>query len=210
MRAVNLLPKDEARSSRGLPSPWIMLSATVPVIAGTLVYLGYSSEHSKVTERKSELAIVQAQIDKLSRAQAGLQAQSVLVGLRSTREAALQDALSKSVAWDVTLKDLARVLPPGVALTSLSAQSPTPAASGPMSTPLAATSSSAGIALQGTAQNHGQIAEVLERLSLLPMLTNVTLGTTSTTVNTSGPPQVTFQLSATIQPTQPAPPGGGS
>jgi Tfp pilus assembly protein PilN len=207
MRAVNLLPKDEARSSRKLPSPWIMLSATVPVAAVALVYLGYSSEHSKVTERKTELAIVQAQLDKVNRAQAALQAQSALVGLRSTRQSALQDALSKSVAWDLTLTDLARVLPPGVALTSVSAQSPTPAAAAPPVPGAQASTGSGGLTLQGSAQSHDQIADLLERLSLLPMLTNVTLGSTSTVANEAGPPQVTFQLTATIQP-MPMPQGG--
>jgi Tfp pilus assembly protein PilN len=205
MRAVNLLPKDETRSSRGLPSPWIMLSATVPVVAVTLVYLGYSSEHAKVAQRKSELAVVQAQLDKAHRAQASLQAQSALVGLSSSRQAALQDAISKSVAWEVTLSDLARVLPPGVALTSLGAQSPTPAGVAASTVPGALPSTvAAGLTVAGTAQSNDQIAALLERLSLLPMLTNVTLGNTATVQNESGPPQVTFQLTATIQPMQQA------
>ena len=75
------------------------------------------------------MSAVQARLDQFTAKQAGLQAQGDLVGLRSKRQAALQDALSKSTAWNVMLQDLARVLPKGVSLTNLSAQSPTPSAS---------------------------------------------------------------------------------
>ena len=205
MRAVNLLPKDEPRSSRGLPSPWVLLAATVPVVAGSLVYLGYSSEQAKVSDKRAELVVVQAQIAKLSGAQAGLKAQSALVGLRATRQTALADALAKSMPWDVTLGDLARVLPTGVSLTSLNALSPTPAASS-AATSAATASASAGFSLQGVAQNHDQVAELLERLSLLPMLSDVTLGMTSTVQSDKGPGQLAFQVTAAVHP----PPTGGA
>jgi Tfp pilus assembly protein PilN len=201
MRAVNLLPRDDARARRGLPSPWVMVAATAPVVAGCLVYVGYSTEHSKVVDKRTELAAIQARLDSLTRAQAGIAAESGLVGVRSQRIAALQDALSKSMVWDVTLEDLARVLPKGVSLTSLSAQSPTPAASAVTTTGLPApvpTNTPQTFNLVGLAKTHDQVAEVLERLSLLPMLTNVTLGNTSTvTVTTPGPTPTAANLGAT-------------
>ncbi len=49
------------------------------------------------------------------------------MSVRASWEAALQDALSKQMPWDVTLDDLARVLPSDVWLTALSVQTPTPA-----------------------------------------------------------------------------------
>lgn len=224
MRAVNLLPRDEARSGPGLPSPWVLLAAAVPVVAGSLVYLGYSTEHATVADKRAELAAVQTRLDQFTAKQAGLQAQGDLVGLRSKRQAAFQDALSKSTAWNVMLNDLARVLPKGVSLTNLSAQSPTPSAS-KVAAATSSTSASPAPAplptsftIVGTANSHDQIAQLLARLSLLPMLTNVTLTSTSTvtpstaTAATStstgekapakkaGPPQVSFFVSAGIVP----------
>lgn len=187
MRAVNLLPKDDSWTRRGLPSPWIMLAATAPLVAGCLVYFGYSSEHSKAVDKQAELASLQAQVDALTTRQSGLAAESSLLSLRNQRGAALQDALSKSMPWDIALLDLARVLPAGVSLTSLSAQSPTPAGS---STPVAAAPSTSGpqsFNLSGVAPSNDKVAELLERLSLLPMLTNVTLATTTTTSATVAP-----------------------
>jgi Tfp pilus assembly protein PilN len=195
MRAVNLLPRDDARTSRGLPSPWVLLAATVPVLAGGLVYLGYSHEHATVAEKKAELAIVQAHLDHMTSLQAGVAAQSSLYSLRGQRSAALQDALSKQMPWDVTLEDLARVMPKGVFLTGVSATSPTPSATAPApitgtTTPTPTTPAVVAqtFTLNGTAANHDQIAQLLERLSLLPMITNVTLSSTQTTTTSAPPP----------------------
>jgi Tfp pilus assembly protein PilN len=186
MRAVNLLPKDDARARRGMPSPWVLLAATVPVVAGSLVYLGYSSEHSTVADKQAQLAVVQAKLASLSSLQGGAASQATLLTLKGARSLAIQDALSKSMPWDVTLEDLARVLPKGVSLQSMSATSPTPSAAASTGLPPTPTATPASapqtFAITGNAQNHDQVAELLERLSLLPMLTNVTLTSTSTAV----------------------------
>ena len=204
----------------------MLLAAALPVVAGSLVYLGYSTEHAALANKRAELAAVQVRLDKFTAKQAGLQAQGDLVGLRSKREAALEDALSKSTAWNVMLQDLARVLPKGVSLTNLSAQSPTPSASvaraSAVTSPISASTATAPLptsfTLVGIASSHDQIAHLLARLSLLPMLTNVSLTSTSTvtpstaTAATStatgekapakkaGPPQVTFFVSAGVVP----------
>lgn len=209
MRAVNLLPRDDARGGRSLPSPWVMLAATAPVVAGCLVYVGYTTEQSKVVDKRTELAAIQSRLDRLASAQSGLVAESSLVGLRGQRIAALQDALSKSMAWDVTLQDLARVLPKGVSLTSVSAQSPTPSAAAAPATgvPAAApVSAPQTFNMVGLAATHDQVAELLERLSLLPMLTNVTLISTSTvTVTAPAPTPTAANLGVTTKTTK-APP----
>jgi Tfp pilus assembly protein PilN len=188
MRAVNLLPKDEARTRRGMPSPWVLLAATVPVVAGSLVYLGYSSEHSTVADKQAQLAVVQARLASLSSLHGGAASQATLLTLKGQRSLAIQDALSKQMPWDVTLEDLAHVLPKGVSLLTMSAASPTPSAAASTGLPPvapAAGSAPMTFSITGNAQNHDQVAELLERLSLLPMLTNVTLGSTSTVAGTS-------------------------
>ena len=44
MRAVNLVPKNEGRGARSLPSPWILVAALAPILAIVIVVLGYSHE----------------------------------------------------------------------------------------------------------------------------------------------------------------------
>jgi Tfp pilus assembly protein PilN len=202
MRAVNLLPKDDPRTRRrGLPNPWVLLSVAAPLVAGGGVYFAYSSEHSSVASRSAQLAAVQSRLAALTPAVSNAAAESGLLSQRASREAALQDAVAKGMPWDVTLDDLARVLPKQVWLTSLSAQSPTPAS---VATPTGAASSSggpAGFTLQGFAHSQTEVADLLARLSLLPMLNNVSLASTSTSQPTgaTGPSTVQFEVTAGLQ-----------
>jgi Tfp pilus assembly protein PilN len=133
----------------------------------------------------------------------------------------LQDALGRRVAWDATLNQVARVLPPDMWLTELDAQSPTPttisATSGATSSSASSTSTtttstttttdstpppvpaaaSAIFSLSGYAFTNEGVAQVLARLALVPTLTNVTL--VSTASMAIGTKQVVqFQVSAAI------------
>src|SRR5438445_4041678 len=103
MRAVNLLPKDEARDRRGLPSPWVMLSAAAPLLAGSVVYLGYSKEHASLVDKRGELSAVRARLATVKSATSMAADQTSLVGERTKRQLALEDALGKVMPWDVTL-----------------------------------------------------------------------------------------------------------
>jgi Tfp pilus assembly protein PilN len=200
MRAVNLLPGDDPRTRRrALPGPAVLLSAAAPLVAGGAVYLGYSHEHSTVTSKQAELAAVQHRITALTPALASTAAETGLVGERSSRQAALQDALSKAMPWDVTLTDLARVLPKQIWLTSLSANSPTPASAAAPTPATPSTSGPAAFTLQGIAHSQAQVADLLARLSLLPMLNDVSLASTATSTTTGGPTLVQFEVTAGLQ-----------
>ena len=199
MRAVNLLPKDDPRTRRrGLPSPWVVLSVSAPLVAGGVVYLGYSREHSSVASRQAELAAVNSRLAAVTPAPSNAAAEAGLLSQRASRQAALQDVLAKAMPWDVTLDDLARVLPKTVWLTQLSAQSPTPASG---TTGTGAPGGPAGFTLQGFAHSQAAVADLLARLSLLPMLNNVSLASTSTSQSTTatGPSTVQFEVTAALQ-----------
>ena len=126
---------------------------------------------------------------------------------------ALQDALGRRVAWDRILDQIARVLPANVWLTQLNAMSPTPTTAAPPPAPTTTTSSSSSsssttpvvpaapsalFTLTGYAYSHDDVAHLLARLALVPSLTNVTLGATSSA--TVGPKAVIqFTVNATMQ-----------
>jgi hypothetical protein len=202
MRAVNLLPRADVRSRRNLPSPWVALSAAAPLLAGSLVYLGYSVEHSSVLDKRAELGSVKAHIKAIRSSGSNAAGEAGLVSERSQRQAALADALAKGVAWDVTLDDLARVIPPDVWLTTMTAQSPTPA--GAVATTGAAPNPT-GFTLAGYAHSQEAVAHLLARLQLLPMLSDVTLGNTTSSSTTTGKGVLQFQLTAVMQPIPKAP-----
>jgi Tfp pilus assembly protein PilN len=114
----------------------------------------------------------------------------------------------RRVAWEQLLADLSRVLPKQVYLRSLSLQSPTPLASGastpaPTTTPATpATTGASGFSATGVASSHVSVALVLDRLTSLPWLTNVTLlstangGTSGTTLSRGD----TFSVTAGFNP----------
>jgi len=213
MRAVNLLPRELAADRRGLP-PLVprVGAAAVPVIAIVLVSVGYSHAHSTVTSEKAQLAAIQAAATAattetpaaVERADAGL------IAVRGQRLAALQSVLGKQVAWDITLAQISRLLPAGVWLNSLNAQSPTPedssaAGTTPTPPPAGGTTTPTGFTINGFARTNGDVALLLQRLQLLPTLTGVTLGSvTGSTVGTT--PAVSFTITAGVQPG----PGSGS
>jgi Tfp pilus assembly protein PilN len=230
MRAVNLLPKTESRQGISLPGRWVFVAALAPVLAACLVYYMYSSAHSGVQQKQALLRVVNEQLAAATAASSQASTEAGLVGERTGWAAALQDAVSKQMPWDVTLNDLARVLPPDVWLTNLNATSPTPANVAPLlptattttgstttaSTTTTTTTTAATTApvanptaftLQGYAKSQNEIALVLSRLRLMPMLTDVTLGSTSNVVTPTGTNVVQFQVTANIQQ---LPTGGGA
>jgi len=175
MRAVNLLPPDAYAPKQRLPHAPVVLAATVPVLAGALVYLGYSVEHSKVVSRQSHLGLVQSEIAALAPSPTLVAESATIASQRTSRESALQDALSKRMAWDVMFDRLGRVFPAGSWLTGLSAQSPTPASS------TSSTSNPTGFTATGYADSQATVAMVISRLALVPGLSNVALSSTTTT-----------------------------
>jgi Tfp pilus assembly protein PilN len=172
MRAVNLLPANAYAPKQRLPHAPVVLAATAPVLAGALVYLGYSLEHSKVSDHRIALDVVQSQVAALSPSQAQLAQVSQIADERTKHQGELADALAKEQPWDVAFDEIGRVLPKDAWLTAVTAQSPTPVAGNP---------STAGTQcnIQGYTYSQAGVARVLERLSLVPALTSVTLGSSA-------------------------------
>jgi len=219
MRAVNLLPREAVRERRGIPSVVPLAAAiAVPVIAVSLVLVGYSSAHSAVTVERGQLDALRAQGAVVGPvvAPAVVSSSAELATQRTQRLAALQDALGKRVAWDVTLNDIARVLPATVWLSGMTLASPTPADVAPPAPPAASTTTTTttttttpapapaapptptGFTMSGFAYTEDDVALLLQRLQLLPSLKEVTLDSSAeATVGTKS--VVQFQIAATVQ-----------
>jgi Tfp pilus assembly protein PilN len=197
MRAVNLLPLDAYAPKQRLPHAPVVLAAAMPVLAGAVIYLGYSIEHTKVVDHQSSLGVVQSQIAALGPSPQLVSESAQVASERHARTAALSDVLSKQVPWDVILDQLSRVLPAGSWLSSLTAQSPTPSGAVSASTSSSASGSPTAVTLLGYSYSQAGVAQVLARLALVPGLDNVTLTSTSTTA--VGPKSVIqFNISASI------------
>jgi Tfp pilus assembly protein PilN len=196
MRAVNLLPKDDGRAASGggqnLP---LLVGASGAIFVVSLLAAGFMYESGNAQRAQADLASAQAQLTALPAPPPPRSASDEqLFGQQTARLTALQTALSRRVAWDRVLREIAMVLPQDVYLQSLKAQSP---ASGstvdPPATPTP-TATAQGLTMAGRTYSHDSVARLLSRLEVIPDLTNVQLGDSS-----QGPTGVNFVINADIR-----------
>ncbi len=208
MRAVNLLPDDARPGNRwvtfGREASARRVLGGAGVAAGLLAvaFAGLTlQQRGVVDERQTELRGVKARL---------VAAQAQAVEVRQTQAAsrarfsALQTLVAQRVAWEDVLRDIARVLPGSVFLQSLQASLPSLSATAAV-TPTAAAPGAVptGFTVNGSADSQLRVAQVLDRLSLLPWLSDVTLQSSIRGQGEGGTP-VQFTIGATIGST-----GGG-
>jgi Tfp pilus assembly protein PilN len=219
MDAVNLLPLDyrERKRKRSAPAANLDGRRTIriggAVVGLFVVLLGglFYYEHKQVSDKQKELANTQAQIAAVQpQVDAIKTAQSAISG----RLSVARSLAGTRMNWDRALNDFARVIPPNSFLTSIQMTAPvtaaaTAAAQAAAAT-AAATTSSDGTATQaatpaatptvstltlaGTAANTPGVALVMDKLALLPWLSNITLTSAARTDTGSN----TFSLTANV------------
>ena len=206
MRAVNLLPKDEAqRQQKRKQTSWpaVVGLAAAAVVAAALG-AALLQARGTLSDRQSELAAAQAELAALPNpsTQAGGTG-AALSAERSKRAAALASAFSYHVSWDRVLRRFALVLPDDVWLTSLSASAPkkpgdtaTTVAAGPGAAP-------SGFTISGYTYSQEGVARLLSRLSVLPDLANVQLQTSALT-KIGERPVIQFTILANVRSGGPA------
>jgi Tfp pilus assembly protein PilN len=132
-----------------------------------------------------------------------------VVGDEAARATAVANLLGGRVAWDSVFRDLARVLPENVWLSSLSvsqpsadslattATAPSPLPGQPAATPTA-------VSIEGYTYSQPDVALLLARLSTLPSLQRVTLNSRASEL-VGSKPAVHFVIVADLSQ-----PGGAS
>jgi len=178
VRAINLLPKDDAR--RGPQKrQWVVL---VPVVLAVLLTAVFSamflSASGKVKDKQSQLAQLQDELHAIPTPDASrVKTQTALAADKQARVSALSGALSRRVAWDRVFRELSLVLPNDVWLATISAKAPVPSSSAVAPAPAAAgaTIAATGFTIDGFTYSHPAVARLLSRLAVVPDLVNVQL-----------------------------------
>ena len=208
MKAVNLLPRDEPnKTRRHTPLPVAVGAVTAVVVTGVLG-AGFVVEHKTVSQKKADLAAVQAELAAVPGPKQPNPDEIALSGQEGPREQALQQALNGRVAWDHLMREISLVIPSDVWLTSMAVQAPV--ASSPAVPPVAGTaapiptSSSNSFTIEGNAYSHEGVARLMTRLALVPDLSDVTLGS-STLISPGKRSAVQFTINAAVRA-----PGGAS
>jgi Tfp pilus assembly protein PilN len=205
LRAVNLLPRDDARGRRETPDTIVLASVLAAVLLTALLAAAFLMEHAKVTEKQQALRNANEELASIpTPPPARSQMQDALVAEKQKRIAALGAALSRRVAWDRVLRELSLVLPDDVWLSNLTATAPTSSSAATASAPAAAGAAPTGFTLNGYTYSHDAVARLLTRLAVVPDLVNVQLQR-STLTKTGSREIVQFTVIANVQQ-----PGGSS
>jgi Tfp pilus assembly protein PilN len=173
MQSVNLLPAYARPAGRWAtlgndlsPQRVIRLGGIAAAACAIAVAGFYFVERSVVNDRKATLADTQARLAAVEATAAPLRAAEASSTARAT---VIRTVAGARVNWERTLTDFARVLPDQMSLQSLQAASTggaTPSAAGTFT-------------ISGTTTSHVRVALILDRLALLPWLSDISLGSSS-------------------------------
>ena len=205
MRAINLLPRDDARRRPQRPQWVVIVPVIVAVVLSGALSILFLNASSKVKDKQGQLMQLQDELAAIPTPDTSkVRTQTALATDKQTRVQALNAALSRRVAWDRVFRELSLVLPDDVWLSTLSAKAPT---SSSVATPTAAPTGAVAateFTLDGYTYSHAAVARLLSRLSVLPDLVNVQLQ--QSTLTKVGTAQVVhFVIAADVRT-----PGGGS
>ena len=185
MRAVNLLP-DPRTDKRHADRPSRLQSTkAIAAAAGAVLVLVAAVSGVAFTKARSDVSDRQSTLNGLQAELAGVQAKAVVSAAAADQTqahlAAVSTAASGRIAWDGLLDQLSRVMPRGAWLESLQGTNAAPAvaASTSTSTPStpAAGAAPTGFVVTGYARSQATVARALDRLVLMPALSDVSLQT---------------------------------
>jgi len=200
MRAINLLPKDESAARRPVPIPVVAACVGIVVASAFLAFM-YISASDKVQSARAALRAAQAQYAAVPAPIAPSPVDAQLPAEQSARVTAISTALDQRVDWDRVLREISQVVPSDVWLLSLNASSPS--ATTPVQEAIGTKPS--GIVLTGCTYSQESVARFLARLTVVPDLSSVTLGSSAAGNATGGggggcpPAMVGFTLNGDIR-----------
>jgi Tfp pilus assembly protein PilN len=198
MRAVNLLPEDTSSRRLGKGSVVPIAGTAAALVAIGAVGAFAHVESGTIADRQARLNDLQQQLAlvKAKPTQSASTAGAALLTSRDARVAALNSALTNRVPWEVVLRQLAAVLPADTWLDSLSMTTPTSATPADTAATPGAPAAS-GVTLTGFTTSPETLARVLQRLSVIPSLSDIKLMSSQrATVGKRNPYQ--FSISANI------------
>jgi Tfp pilus assembly protein PilN len=199
MRAFNLLPREEARavSEGGAPSP---LPYVLVALAGVLVFAAlaafYLMAGTDVTKKKGHVEDLRAELAAYQAQQKGPSVDdksAELANERVGRTAALGSALTKRLAWDRVLREIALVVPTSVTLGQIQGSSPTVGAA----TTNADGTSVTNLTISGSTVSQADVALFMTRLSVIRELSAVQLKESGQ--SPADPSKIAFTVTATLR-----------
>jgi len=190
MRAVNLLPPEDRTRAAIAPG---RAGGTVYAVFGLLAGLAilafmYGSAAHTISSDKSEIASLTVRAQQAQARASALTPYTSFAAMREQREQAVQTLVDSRFDWASAFRELGRVLPASVSLSSLSGQvgssanagsSSSSSSSGASGSSTVSSATPAGsvptFTIAGCATSQEQVAVMLDRLRLIPGVSEVAL-----------------------------------
>jgi Tfp pilus assembly protein PilN len=211
MEAINLLPAGAIRHKRwgavadgGSAKRLLVTAAAAAGVATVLFGAAFAQAHSAVSDKQATLDGLEQQVAAAQATAAAAQAARANMQARHT---AVTTVTSQRVTWEQVLRDLARVLPANVWLQNLQAQSPTPTVSASTASTTSTTTTAAtgstptAFVVTGFTSSQKAVARVMDRLSVLPWLSDVSLQQSTRADTGRGGMAVQFTIGANLSST---------
>jgi Tfp pilus assembly protein PilN len=179
VRAVNLLPGDEANQGRKVPPLPVLAGCVGTVLISALLAVMFLSASAGVAKKQHALEQVQAQYAAIPAPTPPSPVVAELPQQRQTRVTALATVLGQRVAWDRLLREVSQVVPSDVWLITMNALAPSISSSS-AATPAGGGAPQQSFMVTGCTYSQDSVARFLARLSVVPDLTGMTLGKSST------------------------------
>jgi Tfp pilus assembly protein PilN len=175
VRAVNLLPGDEQNQGRKVPPLPVLVGCIGTVVISALLAVMFLSASAGVAKKQHALEQIQAQYAAIPAPAPASPVVAELPQQRQTRVTALATVLGQRVAWDRLLREVSQVVPSDVWLVTLNALAPSIAPSS-AATPAGGAAPQQSFMVTGCTYSQDSVARFLSRLSVVPDLSDMTLG----------------------------------
>jgi Tfp pilus assembly protein PilN len=178
MKAVNLIPADERRrigGGSGLSSYIILAVLALAVVVGA----AYTLTNRSVSDRRQELAEVQARAKASADQAQDLRAYTSFAALRQKRSETIRSLVASRFDWSHALHEVARTIPSNAWLTGLRATvTPSASVDGGVTDPLRASVQAPAIEIVGCTTSQKNVAGVIASLRRVDGVDRVSLSST--------------------------------
>ena len=173
MKAVNLIPPDAGKVGRfgaaavlGGPAGGIGAYVVLAVLAIVAVAgIANAFSNRQLSDKRAQLALVEREAQSAEAKAASLASQTQATELRRARTATIQGLLKGRFDWSHSLREVARVVPSNVSLTSLvGTVTPDSAVAGAGGGTLRSALAVPAIDIIGCAKSHTHVSKLLARL----------------------------------------------
>jgi Tfp pilus assembly protein PilN len=187
MRAINLLPADlrgaapSAPSARPEPVQGIGAYVVLGVLALCVALLAvYVLATNSVKQKQTDLTDVTTQATAASQRAAQLKPYADFQALAKARVETVRGLAAARFDWEQALRDLSRVIPGDVKLTTLNGDMGLPGTTGSGGDPLRGSIQAPAVSLAGCAASQASVARLMARLRGVDGVTRVSLSKSET------------------------------